>query len=84
MIKFHAFILNNMHFVYFFDNAFMKEYSNLKIKLNTNFSSDSKLCVLRNTTSGGFNSLLSDDGTIGCLNSLVVFPIKIKDLLISK
>jgi len=43
----------------------------------TNFSSDSKLCVLRKTTSGGFNSLLSDDndGTVGCLNSLLALPV---------
>lgn len=49
---------------------------------NTNFSSDSKLCVLRKTPSGGFNSLLSDDGTVGCLNSLVVTPIKVIELFI--
>lgn len=50
----------------------------------TNFSSDSKLCVLRKTTSGGFNSLLSDndDGTVGCLNSLVVFPVQVMKLII--
>lgn len=43
---------------------------------NTNFSSDSKLCVLRKTTSEeGFNSLLSDGGTVGCLNSFAILPI---------
>lgn len=58
---------------------------NWKIKKYTNFSSDSKLWVLRKITSGGFNSLLSDednDGVVGCLNSLVIFPVKVINLFI--
>jgi len=50
---------------------------NINNKQNTNFSSDSKLCVLRKITSGGFNSLLSDDETVGCLNSLVEIPVNV-------